>query len=152
MSDKNRWFEDFTVGAVFPGSHRRTVTEAELVQTVALAGFRFPLFVDAEWCKENIPGGVRRFPGFVTLGIANGLCEDVLGHNHLGVRVIERVLFHGSMKPGDTMHARATVERKDAGNDATKGTVTFKVELFNHANEPILEFYPVFTIRKRGKP
>ncbi len=151
MSNRVKYFEEFTVGASFEGSYRRTMTEAELVATVALSGLRFPLFSDAEWCKENIPGGERRFPGFVGLGIANAMCEEHVGHGNLGVRVIENVKFHGSIKPGDTIHARAEVMRVDPGSDPAKGLVVMNVRLYNQRDERMLEFLPVFTMKKRPK-
>lgn len=151
MSSRVKYFEEFAVGASFEGSYRRTMTEAELVATVNISGLRFPLFNDAEWCRENVPGGVRRFPGFVTLGIANAMCEEHVGHGNLGVRVIERVNFHGSIKPGDTVHARAEVVRVDAGSDPAKGVVVMNVRLYNQNDEMMLEFLPVFTMKKRPR-
>jgi len=146
----NKTFEDFEVGQTFEGTYRRTMTEAELVTVVHLAGLRTPLFTDEEWCKKNAPGGTRRFPGFLGIGVANSMCEEHAGSSHLGVRRLERVLFHGSFKPGDTLQAKGSVVKKDPGADPGKGTVTFNIRLYNQAEQLLLEFEPVFTMPKRG--
>lgn len=146
----NKTFEDFRVGQTFEGTYRRTMTETELVTVVHLAGLRTPLFTDAEWCKQHVPDGQRRFPGFLGIGIANGMCEEHVGHGHFGVRRLERVIFHGSVKPGDTLHARGSVVGMDPGADPARGTVTLNVRLYNQAEQLLLEFEPVFTLPKRA--
>lgn len=97
-----------------------------------------------------MPDGQRRFPGFLGIGIANGMCEEHVGHGHFGVRRLERVIFHGGVKPGDTLHARGSVVRTDAGTDPGKGAVTLNVRLYNQAEQLLLEFEPVFTLPKRS--
>jgi acyl dehydratase len=147
----NKTFEDFKVGEAFEGSYRRTMTEAELVTVVHLAGLRTPLFLDEEWCRTHVPDGRRRFPGFLGLGVANAMCEEYVGHGHAGVRRLDRVIFHGSVRPGDTVHARGSVVGKDSGSDPEKGTVTLNIRLYNQAEQLLLEFEPVFTMpRRRG--
>ena len=148
----NKAFDDFKVGELFDGSYRRTMTEAELVAVVHLAGLRTALFIDEEWCRKNVPDGQRRFPGFLGIGVANAMCEDYVGHGHFGVRRLERVVFHGSFKPGDTLHAKGSVVQKDAGSHPDTGTVTFNIRLYNQAEQPVVEFEPVFTMPKRRGP
>ena len=143
-------YEDFSVGTTFQGTYRRTMTEAELVTIVHVAGLRQPLFVDEEWCRENTPGGKRRFPGFCGLGIANSMCEEHLGTGHFGAREIEHVTFHKSFAPGDTLHASVTVQRKDDNAGPKRGAIAFNVRLYNQKDELCLEFVPVFIYPKRA--
>lgn len=102
--------------------------------------------------REDRPDGQRRFPGFLGIGVANAMCEDYVGHGHFGVRRLERVVFHGSFKPGDTLHAKGSVVQKDAGSHPDTGTVTFNIRLYNQAEQPVVEFEPVFTMPKRRGP
>jgi acyl dehydratase len=73
-----------------------------------------------------------------------------VGSGHLGVRRLERVIFHGSFKPGDTLLARGSVVKVDPGTDPGKGAVTLNIRLSNQADQLLLEFEPVFTMPKRG--
>ena len=144
-----KYFEDFQIGEAFSGSHRRTMTEAELVTIVHLTGLRTPLFNDEEWCRAHVADGQRRFPGFTGIGIANAMCEHYIGDTHRGVTHLAKVIFHGSFKPGDTVHARGMVAAKGPGKDEHHGTVTLNVQLLNQADWLLLEFEPVFTMPKR---
>lgn len=98
-------------------THRRTVTETDIVNFVNLTGMHAPYFIDMEFLKDNMSGEHRnRFmPGPMIISYAMGLVAPIL------MSAIAKVLeehevgpfagmtgFEAQMKagafPGDTLH------------------------------------------------
>ncbi|MFC1859420.1 MaoC family dehydratase [Thermodesulfobacteriota bacterium] len=97
-------------------SHRRTITETDIVNFVNLIGLHEPLFIDMEWVKKEMPGlHKKRFapaPLLISLGmglVSTSIMEVVdaivekenLGaiHGMVGLEAkVEKPAF-----PGDTL-------------------------------------------------
>ncbi len=108
-------------------SHRRTITETDIVNFVNLVGLHEPPFIDMEWVKRRMPGiHNKRFapaPLLISLGmglVATSVTELVeamtraenLGPFHGMVGIEARV--KGPVFPGDTLRVelRAGTDRK----------------------------------------
>jgi acyl dehydratase len=108
-------------------SHRRTITETDIVNFVNLVGLHEPPFIDMEWVKETMPGiHNKRFapaPFLISLGMglmATSITEAVnaiverenLGPFHGMVGVEAKV--KNPAFPGDTLSVdlEASVDRK----------------------------------------
>lgn len=98
-------------------THRRTITETDIVNFVNLVGMHEPFFIDMEFLKENMSGKHqnRFMPGPMIISYSMGLVAPIL------MTVIATVLkehpvgpfagmtgFEAQMKagvwPGDTLH------------------------------------------------
>jgi acyl dehydratase len=108
-------------------SHRRTITETDIVNFVNLIGLHEPPFIDMEWVKENMPGiHNKRFapaPFLISLGmglVATSIMNVVdamverenLGSFH-GMVGVEAKVGNPAF-PGDTLSVdlEASVDRK----------------------------------------
>jgi len=133
-------------------SHRRTITETDIVNFVNLIGLHEPPFIDMEWVKNELPATHnRRFapaPFLICLGmglVATSIVEIV------GVITKKEKLrpFHGMVGleavvknpayPGDTLHVdlEAGVDRKTKNGQTL---VDLKHVLKNQRNEIVVIF------------
>jgi acyl dehydratase len=133
-------------------SHRRTITETDIVNFVNLIGLHEPPFIDMEWVEEKMPGiHNKRFapaPFLISLGmglVATSMMEIVgamaekekLGpfHGMVGVEAkVENPAF-----PGDTLSVElaAGVDRKTSGG---KTLVDLRHALKNQRGETVVIF------------
>lgn len=133
-------------------SHRRTITETDIVNFVNLVGLHEPPFIDMEWVGEKMPGRHnKRFapaPLLISLGmglVATSITEvieavsrkDRLGpfHGMVGIEAkVENPAF-----PGDTLHVdlEARVDRKTRGGHTL---VDLKHLLKNQKSETVVVF------------
>ena len=133
-------------------SHRRTITETDIVNFVNLVGLHEPPFIDMEWVKIELPETHnRRFapaPFLISLGM--GLVstsimeilkaitkEENLGPFHGMVGVEARV--KNPAYPGDTLKVdlEAVVDRKTKKGQTL---VDLKHVLKNQRNEVVVAF------------
>lgn len=108
-------------------SHRRTITETDLVNFVNLVGLHEPPFIDMEWVRKRMPGAhSQRFapaPFLISLGM--GLVATSIGEVIDAISEADRLgPFHGMVGleakvenpafPGDTLRVEleARVDRK----------------------------------------
>jgi acyl dehydratase len=133
-------------------SHRRTITETDIVNFVNLIGLHEPPFIDMEWVEKEMPGiHNRRFapaPFLISLGmglVATSIMEVVdaiakaenLGpfHGMVGVEAkVENPAF-----PGDTLSVdlEAGVDRKTRSGQTL---VDLRHVLKNQRDETVVIF------------
>lgn len=106
-------------------THRRTITETDIVNFVNLTAFHEPYFIDMEFLKENMSGAHRnRFaPGPMIISYSMGLVSPIL------IKVVDQVLeghevgpfagmtglqarIHAAVFPGDTLHVEGQARIK----------------------------------------
>ncbi len=130
-------------------SHRRTITETDIVNFVNLTGLHAPPFIDMDWVKKKMPGNHnKRFaPAPFLISLATGLVstrlmdiEEItknenLGSFHGGVG-IEAVLKEPAY-PGDTLSVEfeASVDRKTKNGQTL---FDFKHTMKNQQNKVVL--------------
>ena len=133
-------------------SHRRTITETDIVNFVNLVGLHEPPFIDMEWVKETMPGlHNQRFapaPFLISLGmglvstsvtnLVNAIAEqEKLGPFH-GMVGLEAKIKNPAF-PGDTLYVEleVAVDRK-----TTKGQTLVNLEhtLRNQRDEIVVIF------------
>jgi acyl dehydratase len=133
-------------------SHRRTITETDIVNFVNLIGLHEPPFIDMEWVKNKMPGiHNKRFapaPLLISLGmglVATSIMEvlyamtekENLGQFH-GMVGIEAVIENPAF-PDDTLSVdlEAGVNRK---TEKGQTLVDLKHVLKNQRNEIVARF------------
>ena len=130
-------YAEITVGRELV-TYARTVTEADLVAFTCFAGLKLPIFVDAEFARTQSAYGERIVPGFLTCSIVGGMMEGVLGPSTVGALGMDEVRFPRPVKPGDTIHARITVDEKRDLKDGRRGLVAMTVRAFNQTGAQVL--------------
>ena len=153
MSGGVRVEQDEQGGSVYRlTSHRRTITETDIVNFVNLVGLHEPPFIDMHWVEKSMPGiHNRRFapaPFLISLGM--GLVSTLV-MEIVDAIVLEEKLgpFHGMVGvearvknpafPGDTLRVQleVAVDRKTSRGQ-TLLNLTHVVE--NQRGEPVVIF------------
>jgi len=133
-------------------SHRRTITETDIVNFVNLVGLHEPPFIDMEWVKARMPGEHdKRFaPAPLLLSLGMGLVstsvtevvdaiseKENLGPFHGMVGVEARV--KSPAFPGDTLSVdlEARVDRRTRGGQTL---VDLRHVVKNQREEIVIDF------------
>lgn len=134
-------FEEFRPGDVHRTA-RRTVTETDVVQFVNLAGLTEPLFMDAEYMRDETDYGGRIAPGSLTFAVAEGLTTQTgmihgTGLAFVGLRDMR--LFRPVMV-GDTIGVEIEVLESRRTKSRNAGIVRCRHVVTNQRGETVMEY------------
>ena len=150
MALEGVYFEDFSPGRIYP-THRRTITEADLVNFMTLCGFYESLFMDREYVETETAFARPIVPGALTLSYAEGLSilSGILHHTGMAFLGMELTVF----KPvfvGDTIGVEIEVIEKRETQKPDRGIVTFSHRVINQKGERVLENKVKRMIRRKS--
>ena len=141
-------FEDLQIGDSLL-THRRTVSEADIVNFGGLSGDYFYMHFDEIAAKES-PFGKRIAHGYFVLSAAAGLFVSPAPGPVLANYGLDTLRFVKPVGIGDTIRARLTCKRKidrnkkDA-NGVGQGVVAWDVEVTNQDGE-LVASYDILTL------
>ena len=143
-------FEELEIGETLV-THRRTVTEADIVNFAGISGDFFYAHMDDVAAKESL--FERRVAhGYFVLSAAAGLFVDPAPGPVLANYGLETLRFVKPVYVGDTIHARLTCKQKTVKEDREgqipQGVVSWDVEVKNQNDEPVA-VYTILTLVKR---
>ena len=143
-------FEELRIGDTLV-THRRTVTEADIVNFAGISGDYFYAHMDDIAAKESL--FERRVAhGYFVLSAAAGLFVDPAPGPVLANYGLESLRFVKPVYIGDTIQAKLTCKQKTAKetppDGVPQGVVAWDVEVTNQANEPVA-VYTILTLVKR---
>ena len=144
-----RWFDDFAAGERFV-TGERTLGEAEIV-AFARAFDPQPIHVDAEGAADGPYGGLIA-SGFQTMALGFRLFHDLglLGAACIGGPGIDNVRFLTPARPGDRIHAVATVaEARPSRSKPDRGYLRMAYEVRNQRDEAVLSYEIVHILMRR---
>lgn len=141
-------FEDLRIGDSLT-THRRTVTEADIVNFGCLSGDHFYMHFDEIAAKES-PFGKRIAHGYFVLSAAAGLFVSPGVGPVLANYGLDTLRFVKPVGIGDTIQARLTCKRKvDRNkkdvNGVGQGVVAWDVEVMNQDGE-LVASYDILTL------
>jgi oxepin-CoA hydrolase / 3-oxo-5,6-dehydrosuberyl-CoA semialdehyde dehydrogenase len=148
-----RWYEDLRVGDSLL-THRRTVSEADIVAFGGISGDYFYMHFDDIAAKES-PFGKRIAHGYFVLSAAAGLFVSPAPGPVLANYGLDTLRFVKPVGIGDTIRARLTCKRKidrqkkDA-NGVGQGVVAWDVEVTNQLDELVASYDILTLVAKRG--
>lgn len=148
-----RHFEDLRIGESLL-THRRTVTEADLVNFGCLSGDHFYMHFDELAAKQS-QFGKRIAHGYFVLSAAAGLFVSPGVGPVLANYGLDSLRFVSPVGIGDTIRARLTCKRKiDQGKASPlgepQGVVAWDVEVTNQ-DDVLVASYDILTlVTKRG--
>jgi oxepin-CoA hydrolase/3-oxo-5,6-dehydrosuberyl-CoA semialdehyde dehydrogenase len=150
MHPFRKHFEELTVGDTL-FTHRRTVTEADVVNFAGLSGDHFYAHVDDLAAKRSI--FERRVAhGYFVVSAAAGLFVDPGEGPVLANYGLESLRFVKPVYPGDTIRVRLTVKQKIAKetplDGVPQGVVAWDVEVTNQDEEAVA-VYTILTLVKK---
>lgn len=148
-----RHFEELQIGESLL-THRRTVTEADLVNFGCLSGDHFYMHFDEIAAKES-QFGKRIAHGYFVLSAAAGLFVSPGVGPVLANYGLDTLRFVSPVGIGDTIQARLTCKRKiDQGKQSSLGTpqgvVAWDVEVTNQNGELVASYDILTLVAKRG--
>jgi oxepin-CoA hydrolase/3-oxo-5,6-dehydrosuberyl-CoA semialdehyde dehydrogenase len=146
-----KYFEDLTIGEALT-THRRTVTEADIVNFGSLSGDHFYAHFDEVAAKESM-FGKRIAHGYFVLSAAAGMFVHPAPGPVLLNYGLEDLRFIAPVAPGDTIRAKLIVKRKTRrqkrkSDKEPYGMVWFDVEVTNQ-DEVLVAEYTILTLVKR---
>ena len=146
-------FEEIEVGDSLL-THRRTVTEADIVNFGGVSGDYFYMHFDAIAVKDT-QFGQRIAHGYFVLSAAAGLFVSPAPGPVLANYGLDQLRFVKPVAIGDTIQARLTCKRKtDRGNrpdQPPQGVVAWDVQVLNQHGE-IVASYDILTLVAKLKP
>jgi oxepin-CoA hydrolase/3-oxo-5,6-dehydrosuberyl-CoA semialdehyde dehydrogenase len=147
------YFEDLKIGDSLL-THRRTVSEADIVAFGGLSGDFFYMHFDEIAAKES-PFGKRIAHGYFVLSAAAGLFVSPAPGPVLANYGLDTLRFVKPVGIGDTIRARLTCKRKidrqkkDA-NGVGQGVVAWDVEVTNQDGELVASYDILTLVAKRN--
>jgi oxepin-CoA hydrolase / 3-oxo-5,6-dehydrosuberyl-CoA semialdehyde dehydrogenase len=146
-------FEDLQIGDSLL-THRRTVSEADLVNFGGVSGDYFYMHFDEVAAKES-PFGKRIAHGYFVLSAAAGLFVSPAPGPVLANYGLDTLRFVKPVGIGDTIRARLTCKRKTDRNkkDANgqgQGVVAWDVEVTNQDGELVASYDILTLVAKRA--
>jgi acyl dehydratase len=142
-------------------THRRTITETDIVNFVNVAGLHEPFFIDMDYIRQNMTGAHRsRFaPGPMIISLGMGLLATYVAG------VIERALaghavgafggmtglqarLRGALFPGDTIHVEGEARLRPP---TARGYTLMDIQhlVINQRGETIADFTETLTFLPR---
>jgi oxepin-CoA hydrolase/3-oxo-5,6-dehydrosuberyl-CoA semialdehyde dehydrogenase len=136
-------------------THRRTITEADIVAFGGVSGDYFYMHFDEVAAKES-PFGKRIAHGYLVLSAAAGLFVSPAPGPVLANYGLDTLRFVKPVGIGDTIQARLTCKRKidRQKTDATgrgQGVVAWDVEVTNQLGELVASYDILTLVAKRAR-
>lgn len=127
-----KYFEELSIGDVFPHSLRRTVTETDNLLFTTLTHNAQPLHLDEEFSKKTIHGG-RIVNSLFTLSLVVGVSvNDLTVGTTLGNLGFDETVFPAPVRIGDTLRCETEVVGKRESKSRTdSGIVWFEHRAYN---------------------
>ncbi|MGP0171376.1 phenylacetic acid degradation bifunctional protein PaaZ [Pseudomonas sp. NCHU5208] len=147
-----RYFDELQIGESLL-THRRTVTEADIVNFGCLSGDHFYMHFD-ELAATESQFGKRIAHGYFVLSAAAGLFVSPAPGPVLANYGLDSLRFINPVGIGDTIQARLTCKRKiDQGKKSPKGepqgVVAWDVEVSNQLGELVASYDILTLVLKR---
>ncbi|MGE5748451.1 MAG: phenylacetic acid degradation bifunctional protein PaaZ [Gemmatimonas sp.] len=145
-----KYFDEIQVGDTLI-THRRTITETDIVNFAGISGDYFYAHMDDIAARESI-FEKRVAHGYFVLSAAAGLFVDPAPGPVLANYGLENLRFVKPVYAGDTIQVRLTCKQKTAKDTPPdvipQGVVAWDVEVTNQDKEPVA-VYTILTLVKR---
>ncbi len=145
-----KYFDELEIGETLV-THRRTVTEADIVNFAGISGDHFYAHMDDIAAKESL-FEKRVAHGYFVLSAAAGLFVDPAPGPVLANYGLDNLRFVKPVYIGDTIQVKLTCKLKTAKDtqpdQIPQGVVAWDVEVTNQNAEPVA-VYTILTLVKR---
>ena len=149
-----KFFEELRIGETLV-THRRTITEADVVAFAGISGDFFYAHMDDIAARESI--FERRVAhGYFVISAAAGLFVDPAPGPVLANYGMDNLRFVKPVYPGDTIHVVLTCKQKTAketpAGGIPQGVVAWDVEVLNQNNEKCAVYTILTLVRRKTAP
>ena len=146
-----KWFDELAIGDSLL-THRRTVTEADIVAFGGISGDYFYMHFDEIAAKESV-FGKRIAHGYFVLSAAAGLFVSPAKGPVLANYGLDTLRFIKPVGIGDTIQARLTCKRKSdkpvKNGQPAQGVVAWDVQVSNQLGELVASYDILTLVLKR---
>jgi acyl dehydratase len=138
---RGQTYQEMTPGSVFRTAGR-TITEADLVSFVSMAGLVEPLFLDENGAKAQGYTG-RLVPGTLTFAYAEGLVMQTGTIHNTGIAFLGTTMdVKGPVFVGDTITVVVEVLESRATSKGDRGIVTTRNTVVTGGGTPVMVYEP----------
>ena len=145
-----KYFEDLQVGETLV-THRRTVTEADIVNFGCISGDHFYAHFDEIAARDSF-FGKRVAHGYFVISAAAGMFVHPSPGPVIANYGLENLRFIEPVAPGDTIRVKLSVRRKikkePRGDEQPNGVVVWAIEVTNQDEKPVA-VYDIMTLVER---
>lgn len=145
-----KYFEDLQVGETLI-THRRTVTEADIVNFGCISGDHFYAHFDEIAAKDSF-FGKRVAHGYFVISAAAGMFVEPSPGPVIANYGLENLRFVEPVAPGDTIRVKLTAKNKikkaRRGDEKPNGVVVWAIEVTNQ-DEKLVAVYDIMTLVER---
>ncbi len=142
-----KYFEDLKIGETLV-THRRTVTEADIVNFGCVSGDHFYAHFDEIAAKDSFFGR-RVAHGYFIISAAAGMFVEPSPGPVLANYGLENLRFIEPVGAGDTIRVKLTVKEKikkaRRGDEKPNGVVVWSIEVTNQEEKPVA-VYDIMTL------
>ena len=146
-----KYFEEINVGETL-FTHKRTVTEADIVNFAGISGDFFFAHTDETSFEDSI-FEARVAHGYFIISAAAGLFVDPKKGPVLANYGLENLRFTQPVYVGDTIRVELTCKRKvmkeDRNDQIPQGVIEWHVEVFNQREEMVAVETVLTLVRKK---
>jgi oxepin-CoA hydrolase/3-oxo-5,6-dehydrosuberyl-CoA semialdehyde dehydrogenase len=146
-----KYFEELVIGETFM-THRRTVTESDVVGFAGISGDFFYAHMDDIAARESL-FEKRVAHGYFVLSAAAGLFVDPAPGPVLANYGLDALRFVKPVYIGDTIHVRLTckqkTEKEDREGQVPQGVVHWDVEVRNQDGDPVAVYTILTLVRQQ---
>lgn len=146
-------FEDLRIGETLV-THRRTVTEADIVNFGCVSGDHFYAHFDEIAAKDSFFGR-RVAHGYFVISAAAGMFVEPSPGPVIANYGLENLRFIEPVAAGDTIRVKLSVKQKikkaPRGDEQPNGVVVWSVEVTNQ-NQKAVAIYDIMTLIARREP
>jgi len=131
------YWQDLSVGQRLR-THRRTITEADLVGFIGVTGMLEKIFIDA----TPMPGGIsgRPVPALLTTALIEGFIFQTMIQG-TGLALLESTTKAiAPVRVGDTIHAIVEVAGVKPTSKGNRAIVDSTITVYNQRDEPVLVY------------
>jgi oxepin-CoA hydrolase/3-oxo-5,6-dehydrosuberyl-CoA semialdehyde dehydrogenase len=148
-----KYFEDLKIGETLI-THRRTVTEADIVNFGCVSGDHFYAHFDEIAAKDSF-FGKRVAHGYFVISAAAGMFVEPSPGPVIANYGLENLRFIEPVAAGDTIQVKLTAKQKikkaPRGDETPNGVVVWAIEVTNQNAEPVA-IYDIMTLVARREP
>jgi acyl dehydratase len=134
---KPLYYEDYVEGMSFR-TIRRTITDYDVSNFVAMAGMYGPMFMDHDYAKGHYGG--RLVPGSLVLSLSDGLILQTGVLEDRGLALMQMVVkYRRPVVEGDSIYVEVSLDNKRLASRGSRGIVTTSHSIRKQDDEEVVE-------------
>jgi itaconyl-CoA hydratase len=150
ITQRGRFFEDFTVGDVFRCRYGRTVTESDNITFTLLTNNTNQIHFNNDYAART-PFGRALVNSTLTLAIVTGMGVEDVSENGFALGW-DDVRMPNPLFPGDTLYSESeVVEVRESRSNPTQGIITVSTRGYKQDGSVVIEFKRTVMVWKRDQ-